>query len=125
MLGSSLMTLGFALLPFVLHHVGIPPRTYWAICSGTLGLVYAVWFRHLARLQRHHEVEKDPDFVPGFRRFAFTIGFLVILTQGLNALGIGFDRSLGGYLVGLFWLLFMCSGLFVLLLRFVRVERQA
>ena len=122
MVTFSLFTLGFALLPILLHHLGLAPRTYWAASSAVLALVLPLWQIRSRKLQLKYRVQQDPDFVPGFRLAAYALMFPTLVALVLNAMDVGLHRSFGGYLIGLCLLLFICCGMFVLLLRFVRFE---
>ena len=122
MVSASLLTLGFALLPILLHYLAVSPRAYWATSSAFLGCVLPLWLWRTLALQRKHGVEQDPDFVPGVRIATLAVIVLSTTAQFMNALDVWVHRSFGGYLVGLFALLFASSVMFVLLLRFVRFE---
>jgi hypothetical protein len=122
MVASSLLMLGFAILPILLHYLGLSPRAYWATSSAFLGCVLPLWLWRTIALQQKHRVEQDPDFLPGVRVVTLAVIGLATVAQFMNALDVWIHRSFGGYLVGLFALLFASSMMFVLLLRFVRFE---
>jgi hypothetical protein len=122
MVASSLLLLGFAVLPILMHYLGISPRAYWVTSSAILGCILPLWLWRIIALQRKHHVEKDPEFASGFRLLAVVVLFLAVAAQAMNVLDFWFHRSFGGYLIGLCAVLFVCCGMFVLLLRFVRFE---
>ena len=124
MVTTSLLTLGFALLPALLHYVGVSPRVYWTISSALLGAALPVVLWRSIALQREYKIKEDPGFVPGFRLLSVVVVLTATVSQFMNVLGIGLDRTFGGYLIGLLAFLFLCAGMFVLLLRFVRFEED-
>jgi len=74
------------------------------------------------RKQVKLRASEDPDFVPGIRWILILLTGLVVPIQALNAAGVGLEHTFSGFLVGLIYLLVLCSSMFVLLLRFVRTE---
>lgn len=115
MIESSLATLFFSLLPFVLFHLDVHDETMWAAASGTVALFLVVHLiivsPRVARLERERRWST--------RRFEPLIGGVIVSTlvvQSLNVLGVGFGRTFGAYLLGLILFLGLASMHFVALL---------
>lgn len=115
MIESSIATLFFSLLPFVLHHLSFGEAIVWGVSSGTMTafllLHSAVVGRKLRSLYRADQwsTRHLESLVGGFI-------FATIVVQSLNVLGVGFHRSLGAYLLGLILLLSLASMHFVALI---------
>ena len=122
MLGTSLAALLFALLPFVFYHIGFRGERLWVYSSSFMGVYLsgaAIFYLHLFRSGRASPPAVDrPSPVVGAIVFLLTIG--TIGAQFLNALGMGFHREFGAYLLGVAILLLLSSVMFVRLLSFVR-----
>ncbi len=104
MVAFGLATLLLALLPFVLHHLGVKQPSLWAVCSAAvviLSLLHFALVEPLVLKERRAGRWRQPSILQVFP----AIFIACVLTQLLNTLGIVFDRSLGGYLLGLFLLL--------------------
>ena len=85
--------------------------------------MYATTFMfRVVRNQVKLRASEDPDFVPGVRLILLLLTGLVVPIQALNAAGVGLEHTFSGFLVGLIYLLVLCSSMFVLLLRFVRTK---
>lgn len=115
MIESSLAMLFFSLLPFAIHYLSFGDSTVWGVSSGAMAaflvLHMAVVVPRLAPLQRAGGWST--------RRFEPLIGLLIVATfavQSLNAIGIGFERNFGAYLLGLILFLGLGSMHFVALL---------
>jgi hypothetical protein len=106
----------FAILPFVLHHLGAPQRVTWATCSTLLGSVFLIsFFLAGARARR----------LRGLPGLAISSGLQVLFQGGslvfaavlaMNALGIGVFQEFGPYFAGLAWLLVVSGVMFLRLL---------
>ena len=85
--------------------------------------IYIVWgFQKLIRAQVKLRATEDPDYVPGVRLFLLVIAVPVVISQILNAIGLGLQHTFSGFLIGLMFAMIMCCAMFVLLLRFIRVS---
>jgi hypothetical protein len=116
MIEGSLVTLFSALLPIVLHHLGLSGGTLWSVCSVALALGYAVfgglvWRRSRAALA-------GGQLSPAFS--AAVAGVTVALGAGLllNAADLVFHRTFGAYLAGVAWALVFASLMFLRLAAF-------
>lgn len=113
-----------ALLPIVLHHLGWAGPALWGACSGAallflLGHAVLVVPR-VGRYMRTGEWGGVPVLNLSFPA-AYSLCFA---TQALNLIGVGLERSIGGYLLGLF-LLLGASGLnFISLLVALRSSKS-
>lgn len=108
MVAFALGTLLLAFLPFVLHYLGLQQPGLWAACSAAVVLLcvgHTVLALPTVLRERRAGRWRQPLILELFP-FIFLTCFV---TQSLNALGILFERTLGGYLLGLF-LLLACSG---------------
>jgi hypothetical protein len=115
MIESSLATLFFSLLPFVLHHFALTETAVWGFSSGAMAAFLVV---HMAVIgPRVRSLSRSGQW--STRRFEPLIGVGITSTfsvQSLNVIGIGFERSFGAYLLGLILLLALASMHFVALL---------
>ena len=122
LLEASLAGLVLCVVPFGFHHFAVSETITWGFGSA-FSAVYVVSFLfRIIRKQKNLGATEDPDFVPGVRLVLVTLGVPVVATQLLNAIGAGLQHTFSGFLVGLIFLLITCCGMFVLLLRFVRIE---
>jgi hypothetical protein len=116
MISSGLGTLFVALFPLLPHYLGAPDHATWAASSAFLTVVTAInlvfFMPRIWRAQSDGHLAKMRMFdVP-----LNLISAAILISQVLNALGIGLSQSAGGFLVGLYCLL-LTSGLnFVFLL---------
>jgi hypothetical protein len=98
-----------ALLCFVPAAVAVfsdAPRTIWALSSGLLGVQVLAHTLLVLRLAS----------TSGPSRLAVALGGgAVVVLQGLNVLGLGFDREPGPYVLGVLWHLVHAGILFVML----------
>jgi len=109
-------------LPFGFHHFAVAEAITWGVCSAILAVYVTLFILTFIRNQVKLRVSDDPDFVPGVRIILVLLTGLVVPIQALNAAGIGLEHTFSGFLVGLIYVLVLCSSMFVLLLRFVRSE---
>ena len=109
MLYASALTVLFALLPFVPHHLGATPALTWSIPSLLLAVVlgFTVGFGFMRNTPARSGLS------PGW--FVFYLSGFVITVAVLiaNAVGLLGGPGLGLYLVGLAWFLFYSTTLFV------------
>jgi len=115
MIEASLVTLLFSLFPFVLHHLSFSDSIVWGSSSGAMAVFLVV---HTAIVgPKLRVLQREGRW--STRRYETLIGgciFATVVVQSLNVLGLGFDRSLGAYLLGLILLLALASMHFVALL---------
>jgi hypothetical protein len=112
MLGVACVTLFFALLPFLPHHLGVAPSGTWLFSSAVMAVGFGLltlltYFRTRAQLNRLSFVWFWA-YVSGSAVFS---GIAIVNTAGV--LG---HASPGLYLAGLGWLLFFSISLFVRLI---------
>jgi hypothetical protein len=115
MIESSLASLFFSLLPFVLHYLSFREAMVWGVSSGTMTAFLLLHSAVVGRKLRTLYVSDQWST----RRIESLVGALIFATiavQSLNVLGIGFHRNLGAYLLGLILLLALASMHFVALL---------
>lgn len=125
MIASGLAVVFAALFPFLPYRLGAPENVSWAASSAFVAVLTAsnlAFF--MPRILRAIRNGAFP------RIWAISIPLdlsplLVIVTQVLNTLGIGFSQSAGGFFIGLY-LLLLISGLnFVFLLYVLGRTRDA
>jgi len=122
LLEASLAGLVLCVLPFGFHHFAVSEAITWGLGSA-LSAVYIVSFLfRIIRNQVNLRTNEDPDFVPGVRLVLLTLAVPVVATQLLNVIGAGPQHTFSGFLVGLIFVLIACCAMFVLLLRFVRID---
>jgi hypothetical protein len=112
LLAGSLAALLLALLPFLLHHNEVPPRTVWSSCSALVAVFMVPMVVVDVRSFRRHA-----DEIPGFERRAAPLvaglGAALWLSQVLNALRL---HAFGPYLAAPLWFLAFSALAFVRLL---------
>ena len=94
-----------ALFPMLPHYFGLADRPVWAVSSGfvvVLIVCHIVFMspRFLRAIRHRSWVRLHALEIP--LQFAFLIA---LLSQLLNALGVGLQQSVGGFLLGLYCLL--------------------
>jgi len=122
LLEGSLAGLMFSVAPFGSYYFGVPESIAWRIGGGVLAVYIVALLFRTTRKQHRLGATSDPDFVHAARRLIFTLSFPAVATLTLNAAGVIQERTFAAYLLGLLLLLFLCSVMFVLLLRFVRTD---
>jgi len=116
MISSALGIVFVALFPFLPHHFGASDHVLWAVSSAfgstiTAGNL-AFFMPRIWRAQLNGVVPRILAFDVPIQLSAI----FLLVSQVLNALGIGLSQSAGGFLIGLY-LLVVISGLnFVFLL---------
>ena len=111
MIEGSLTALFSALLPFVLHHLGLAGDGLWAISSLVLALAYVAFGTLVWRRSRGALASGELS-----RFFSVTVAAISIFVFAallLNASGIIFHRAFGAYLVGVSWALVFASLMFL------------
>jgi hypothetical protein len=116
MIASSLGVLFCALFPSLPHHLGAPNNVTWAASSGVMAVVTLCNLAFF--LPRIWRAKRDGKLVP-IRAFNIPLDIcplVVVVSQTLNALGVGLGQSAGGFLIGLYFLLLIAALNFVQLL---------
>jgi hypothetical protein len=112
----SLGAVFFALFPLALFYCGLAGSSIWVASSAVLGAFMAVNLA-LSLITVFRALQEDESALS--RAVVATIAslsFMVLVVQVLNALGVVFKSSFGGYLIGLLWLLVGSGFFFVRLL---------
>lgn len=116
MLGPSLATVAFSLIPLWLFHVGISADGVWGISSGGMALYLSIVTpldaRRGSRMLRAGQLERKPAAVVA------VLGIAALLSQATNASGIVWGRTFGGLLAGLLLLLGLSGFTFFRLVAF-------
>ncbi len=119
MLGNSLATMFFALLPFALVHVGASPEATFRIASALLACFLTT--SAIVILSRRERRDVVPRGVVSMPIVVLTTSLrtLIIAFEVANSAGVFGGASIGVFIFGLMWLLAECGFLLVRLL-FVR-----
>ena len=123
MIESSLATLFFSLLPFVVHYFNQPESVVWGVGSAVMTLFLIVHM--VIVVPRLNALQRAGEW--STQRYEWVVGGLILsifALQTLNTLGVGFERSFGAYLLGLILLLALGSMHFVALLAGVHNARR-
>lgn len=116
LISSSFGVLFSALFPFLPHHLGVPDDVAWAVSSGLMAVLtlcnLGFFLPAITRAKRAGTLVG----IPAFEIPLNVCPTLVVGSQLLNTLGVGFDRSAGGFLIGLYFLLLIAVLNFVQLL---------
>ncbi len=103
MLGPSLATVAFSLIPLWLFHVGMSADGVWGLSSGGMALYLAILTpldaKRGGRMLREGQLERAPAAVVA------VLGVTALLSQAANASGLVWGRTFGGLLAGLLLLL--------------------
>ena len=113
MLGGSLTTAAFSVLPLVVVWLSVPADQVWRVSSGVL----FVWFV----VQIVGQLRIRPMF-PGLSGQAWWILFLSIsvgaaIALALNCAGVAFKGSPSQFMLGITWILFLSGWQFFQLVR--------
>jgi hypothetical protein len=111
MIEASLSTLFSALLPFVLHHLGLAGSELWAVSSLLLAVAHVTFGVRVARLSAGLISRRQLS-----RRFSgavLGVAILIVVVLLLNGTGLGFGPSFGPYLVAVTWALGFSSLMFL------------
>ena len=119
----GLGTLLVALLPMLLHHLGLPDRLVWASSSAFVAIMVICHVLFMG--PRFLRAMRDPSWVrlPALERSVQLSLLLLFVSQVSNAIGVGLPQSAGGFLIGLYLLLLM-SGLNFSYLLYVLLHSQ-
>jgi hypothetical protein len=123
MIEGGLGTLFAALFPMLPHYLGLPDRHVWSASSGFVVILIVC---HIAFMSpRFIRASRDPTWVrvPALQIAGRSILLIALVSQLLNALGVGLPQSAGGFLIGLYFLLLM-SGLNFTYLVFVLLRPE-
>ena len=122
LLEASLAGLVLSVLPFSFYYFGVADTNTWRFGSAFMAIYIVFGLFKVFRRHQKLRANDDPDFVPGARLLLLILAIPVVAVLTLNTLGIGLHHTFSGYLVGLIYTLIMCCTMFILLLRFVRVD---
>jgi hypothetical protein len=118
MLGASVGSLFFSLLPLPLYHLGISDPSLWTVCSASLA-VYVLTFYVLALRAVSRHGSRRPRLTRVMNHFPLFIFVLLIC----NALDIFISRGVGAYLAAL--VLLLLGGVYPLLVIVSFIEVQS
>ena len=111
MVESSLATLYGALLPFLLHHLGLTEPELWAWSSVAIAVALVVVGVAFYRRALPHL--PSGNLSRTFTLAVASVAVLVVLLQLANAIGFVFRPSFGPYLAGVIWSLVVASLVFL------------
>ena len=121
MIEGGLGTLFAALFPMLPYHLGLPDPHVWSASSGFVVILIVC---HIAFMSpRFIRATQNPSYVrlPALQIAARSALVIALVSQLLNALGVGLPQSAGGFLIGLYCLLLVSglnfAGLMFVLLR--------
>lgn len=106
MLAFSLATLVFALLPFLLHFLGLPDSTMWRLSSALLGLFVLGNALFISRLIRRRVPAVVSSLTTSLSVSANATYTAALAAQVTNLVGVFGGPGFGLYLLGLFLVLF-------------------
>ncbi len=106
LLRFSLALLFFSLLPLAWLAAGESP---WVVCSAVFGLTAA----GQAIVSASFAIRRPPGTQPVVAASLAAGGLAAAIALSLNTLGVLFERSFTGYLVGLLWLVVASAVFFV------------
>ena len=105
MIEWGLGTLFAALFPMLPHHLGASDPLVWSLSSVFVVLLLV---RHgIFSSPQFLRAARDPSHLhlPGIEVSLRVVFALTLVTQVLNAVGVGLSHSVGGFLVGLYGLI--------------------
>ena len=111
----GLAALGFALLPTLFYHFGVPPATSLPVLSGLLSAYLLILFVRLYHRFFRSQITVDMSTRGAVARLTLT--GVMIPVQALAAVGLLPFSPLGLYLLGVTWLLILAGGVFSTILR--------
>ena len=116
MISSGLLIVFAALFPFLPFYLGAPDRISWAASSAFVTVLtacnLAFFTPRFLRAQRDGVLAR----ALAFSALMYLSSFLLLVSQALNAVGIGLSQSAGGFLIGLYLMLLISALNFVFLL---------
>ena len=109
MIECGLGTLFAALFPLLPYLLGCPDQVVWAVSSAFVVLLVIAHAAFMA--PPFLRAMRDPSYVrvPALARPLYIAFPLVLLSQTLNALGIGLPQGAGGFFIGLYLLLLISA----------------
>lgn len=116
MISGGISLVVAALFPFLPYHLGAPDRVSWAASSAVVTVLTAC---NLAVFTPRFERARRAGFLAGtlaFNVLLYLLSFFLLVSQGLNALGVGLPQSAGGFLIGLYLMVLISALNFVFLL---------
>lgn len=123
MISGGLSIVFAALFPFLPHYLGAPDRVAWAVSSAFVTMLtagnLAFFSPRFLRAQRDGVLAR----APALSVLLHLISFILLASQVLNTVGVGFPQSAGGFLLGLYLMLLVSALNFVFLLYVLRGPR--
>jgi hypothetical protein len=105
MIEGGLGTLFAALFPMLPYHLGLPDPHVWSASSGFIVILIVCHIAFMSprfiRAMKNSSYVRLPALVIGARSALV----IALVSQLLNALGVGLPQSAGGFLIGLYCLL--------------------
>lgn len=119
MISGGLSLVFAALFPFLPYYLGAADHVLWATSSAFATVLIACTLSFFT--PRFLRARRDGVHAGSlaFDILLYSISFILLLSQVLNTLGIGFPRSAGGFIVGLYLMLLISALNFVFLLHVV------
>jgi hypothetical protein len=116
MISGGLSIVFAALFPVLPHYLGAPDRVSWAAASGVVAVLtgssIAFFTPRFVQARRHGFLARTL----AFDVLLYLLSFILLVSQALNALGVGLLQSAGGFLTGLYLMLLISALNFVYLL---------
>ncbi len=125
MISGGLGIVFAALFPFLPHYFGAADRMSWAASSAFVALLtacnLAFFSPRFLRAQRDGVLAR----APALSLLLHLTSFILLVSQVLNTLGVGFHQSVGGFVLGLYLMLLVSALNFVFLLYVLRGPRPS
>jgi hypothetical protein len=124
MISGGVAIIFAALFPFLPYHLGASDLVTWAASSAVVTVLTACNLAFFT--PRFLRAQRDGVFA-GMLAFAVLlhlVSFILLVSQVLNTLGVGFTRSVGGFLIGLYLMLLISALNFVFLLYILEGARR-
>jgi hypothetical protein len=124
MISGGLSMVFAALFPFLPYHFGAAEHVLWACSSAFLVLLTSVSLVFF--VPRFLRVHRDGVLsgMLAFELLLYFISFALLVSQFLNAIGVGLSQSAGGFLAGLYLMLLISALNFVFLLYVLGYRRR-
>ena len=111
MIETSLAALFACLLPFFLHHLGLPTAPIWSVCSGAL-LAYEVFGFTIAGARRRSARIDFAESEPAGRTVIYSYLAIMGVSAALQLVNLAIIHAFGPFLVGIGLLLVRAALLF-------------
>ena len=111
---TGLMGAFFSVLPLVFSSFGLKDSLVWAFCSGIMSINYLGFIFYLSRKIRITKFRKKKSKIIVI--IYFTIGFLILILNFLNAFDIVFHREFGPFFISLIYPLCLVGYMFTRIL---------